>query len=404
MTIDARTRNDNSNFAAPPMVAGLQRRALLAGLVFSAVSVIGFVIEPRQAFHSYLLAYMLCLGLTLGPMSLLMVWHLTGGDWGIPVRRIWEAAIATLPMTAAAFIPVALSAYLHLNYPWADPEEIKHSVHIAHQAAQYLNPNMFLLRGIVYFVAWGILAYHLLAWSDLQDRPPERAFDVRFRALSGAGLVIYAWMLTFASIDWVMSLEPAFTSTIYGLIFVVGQGLIAMCLAVIIANVLGSREPMNEVLQTKNFLDYGNLILTFVMLWAYFSFSQWLIVWSGNLPEEIHWFADRIKGDWGAVGLLLIVGHFAVPFALLLSRPFKQNSRKLAWLAGWLVLMRYLDLHWNIEPNFHRASFHYSWLDAVIPIAMLALWLAYFFRNLRRRPLLVLHDPHVRAALAKQHE
>jgi len=398
------SRIDNLNLAAPPIAAVMQRRALLFGIVLAVVSVIGFVIEPRQAFHSYLLAYMFCLGLTLGPMAMLMVWHLTGGDWGVPIRRIFEAAMTTIPMMAAAFIPIAISAYLHLNYSWADPEEVKHSVHLADQAAKYLNPNLFLLRGISYFVAWGALTYFLLKWSEAQDRPPEKALDVRFRRISGAGIVMYGWTLTFASVDWVMSLSPEFTSTIYGLIFMVGQGLLGMCLAVIIGNMLREGEPLNEALTSKNFLDYGKLLLTFVMLWAYFSFSQWLIVWSGNLPDEIHWFKDRIDGDWGVLSLFLIFGHFAVPFALLLSRSFKQSSRKLAYLAGWLVLMRYLDLHWNIEPNFHREHFHYSWLDAVIPLAMLGLWLAYFFRNLRRRPLIALFDPHVRVALAKEHE
>ena len=402
MSVNARIQN--LDFTAPPAMAGLQRRALMVGVVFAILGVIGFAIEPRQAFHSYLLAFMLCLGPTLGSIALLMVWHLTGGDWGVPIRRIFEAATATLPMMAAAFIPVVLSAYLHMNYPWANPEELKHSEHLAHQAAHYLNPNLFLVRGFLYFAAWGILSYGLLSWSDAQDVPPERNFDVRFRALSGAGLVVYGWTLTFAVVDWVMSLTPEFTSTIYGLIFMVGQGLMALCLVAIVAQMLKAHAPMSEVLQAKNFHDYGKLMLTFVMLWAYFSFSQWLIIWSGNLPEEIHWFQDRLKGDWGVLGLVLIIGHFAVPFALLLSRGLKQNSRKLMWIAGWLVLMRYLDLFWNIEPNFSRAHIHYSWLDAVIPIAMGAFWLAYFFRNLRRRPLVVLHDPHLRAALERQHD
>jgi hypothetical protein len=372
--------------------------------VFTIATFAGFLVEPEQAMHSYLLAFMVCLGLTLGAMSLLMVWHLTGGDWGVMIRRILEAATATLPMMAVAFVPVALSAYLHMNYPWSKPEELQHSAHMARQAAQYLNPNLFLFRGIMYFAAWAILAYYLLRWSQAQDRPPDRAFDVRFRALSAAGLVIYGWTITFAVIDWVMSLNPEFTSTIYGLIFMVGQALIAICLMVMVAHLLKKYPPMSEVLQPRNFLDYGKLMLTFVMLWAYFSFSQWLIIWSGNLPEEIHWFLDRLHGGWDVVGLVLILGHFCIPFALLLSRPLKQNSGRLVWVAGWLFLMRYLDLFWNIEPNFSPVKFHYSWLDAVIPIAMVGLWLGYFFRELKRRPMVALHDPHLRAVLGKQHE
>jgi len=402
MSINARL--GNLDFPAPPIVPRLQRRALLLGLVFTAATIAGFILEPAQALHSYLLAFMFCLGLTLGSMGLLMVWHLTGGDWGVMIRRILEAAMATLPMLAVAFIPVLLSAYFHLNYPWASPEELAHSEHLRRVAQQYLSPNLFLFRGLVYFIAWGVLVYYLRYWSRAQDQPPDRAFSARYRALSAAGIVVYGWTLTFAVIDWVMSLSPEFTSSIYGLIFLVGQALIALCFVVIVAHVLRSSLPMSEVLQPRNFLDYGKLMLTFVMLWAYFSFSQWLIVWNGNLPEEIHWFEDRIHGDWGVVAFALILGHFVIPFALLLSRPLKQDSRKLVWVAAWLILMRYLDLYWNIEPNFSKQGVHFSWLDAVIPIAMFGLWLAYFFWNLNRRPLVVLHDPHLRAVLGKQHE
>ena len=402
MSSDARL--EDRDFTAPPIFARLQQRALRVGAVLALAALAGLVAAPRQAMHSYMLAFMLCLGPTLCAMALLMVCHLTGGDWGVGIRRILEAAMGTLPMLAAAFIPIVIGAYLHLNYPWANPEELKHNEHLVHQASRYLNPSLFLARGVLYFIAWGVMAYFLLAWSEAQDRPPERPPDKRFQALSAVGIIIYGWTLTFAVIDWVMSLTPEFTSTIYGLIFMVGQGLIALCLATIVAHRLRSHGPMSEVLTTRSFHDYGKLILTFVMLWAYFSFSQWLIVWSGNLPEEIHWFQDRIKGDWGVMGLALIVGHFAIPFALLLSRGLKQNARKLMWIAVWLILMRYLDLYWNIEPSFDPAELHYRWLDAVLPLAMSALWLGYFLRNLRRRPLVALHDPHLAALLAKQHE
>jgi hypothetical protein len=402
--VSGNARIENREFAAPAIVAVLQQRALLVGVVFAIAAVAGFVVDPQQAMHSYLLAFMFCLGPTLGAMSLLMTWHLTGGDWGVGVRRIWEAAVGTLPMMVAAFVPLAFGAYRHMNYPWANPEELKRSEHLAHQAARYLNPNLFLGRGILFFLAWSAIAYFLLAWSAAQDHPPKHAPDKRFQALSAVGIIVYGWTLTFAVVDWVMSLAPEFTSTIYGLIFMVGQALLALCLAVIAAHLLKSHEPMAKVLTVSNFHDYGKLTLTFVMLWAYFSFSQWLIVWSGNLPEEIHWFADRIRGDWRAVGVALIVGHFAIPFAMLLSRGLKQNSRKLMWIAAWLIAMRYLDLYWNIAPNFSPAKLHYSWLDAVVPIAMSAFWLAYFLRNLKGRPLVALHDPNLTELLAKQHE
>jgi hypothetical protein len=400
--MSSNARITNLDFTAPPVVARWQRRALAVGAVFTLATIAGFVVDTTHALHAYLIAYMLCLGLTLGSMAWVMVWHLTGGDWGVMVRRLFEAAIGTLPLMMVGFIPILIG--VHKNYVWSQPAEIAHSEHLMRLAGQYLNFKLFLFRGIVYFVCWGLLAFYLLRWSRLQDSPPDRAFGAVYRAISAAGLVVYAWTLTFATIDWVMSLTPDWSSSIYGLIFMVGQGLLSMCLIVILAHLLRSCAPMSEVLEPRNFHDYGKLMLTFVMLWAYFNFSQWLIIWAGNLPEEIRWYLDRIHGDWGYVALALVVGHFAIPFCILLSRPFKQNSAKLVWLAVWLVLMRYLDLYWNIEPNFSREHFHYTWVDAVVPIGMLGLWLAYFFWNLRKRPLVVLHDPHLRAVLGKQHE
>lgn len=399
MSLNARIAN--LDVPAPPIVARWQRRALVVGGVFALLTVIGFIFDTANALHAYLLAYMLCLGLTLGSMGWIMLWHLTGGDWGISVRRLFEAAIGTLPMMAVAFLPILVG--VTKTYVWAQGAE-PHNEHLAFQVAHYLNFHQFLFRGIVYFAAWGVLAYFLLRWSRQQDYPHDRAFGFSYRAISSAGLVAYAWTLTFATVDWVMSLSPEWNSTIYGLIFLVGQALSSMCLIVIVGHLLKFHEPLSEVLRSRNFHDYGKLMLTFVMLWGYFSFSQWLIVWAGNLPEEIHWFIDRIHGGWGYVAFALIMGHFVIPFCLLLSRPLKQNSSRLVWVAGWLFLMRYLDLYWNIEPNFSRERLHYTWLDAVIPIAMLGLWLAYFFWNLTKRPLVVLHDPHLRAVLETQHE
>jgi len=205
-------------------------------------------------------------------------------------------------------------------------------------------------------------------------------------------------------VDWVMSLTPGWTSTIYGLIFMVGQALIAMCMVVIISHWLRAREPLASVIGPHNFHDYGKLMLAFVMLWAYFNFSQWLIIWGGNLPEEAHWFFDRIRGGWQAIAWVLVIGEFALPFCLLLSRPLKRDSGKLIWVAIWLVLMRFVDIYWNVEPAFSKEALLFSWLDAVMPIALIGLWLAFFFWNLPRRPLVAVYDPHTPAFLEAQHD
>ena len=392
--MSANDRLTMTDFAPPAVIGTWRMRSLVVGGVFALASIVGFIVEPKQAIHSYLIAFMLVLGLSLGSMAWLMVWHLTGGSWGVPIRRILEAAVATLPLVIVAWIPLAIG--VHANYSWSTPG--------THELSPWLTTGGWVFRGIAYFAIWSVLAWFLLHWSHEQDNPPDRAFGPLFRAVSGVGLVVYAWTLTFAVVDWVMSLTPGWISTIYGLIFMVGQGLIAMCFVVIVTHWLRAHEPIGSLVRPQEFHDYGKLMLTFVMLWAYFNFSQWLIIWGGNIPDETNWFMARIQGDWGYIAFALIIGQFALPFCLLLSRSLKRDSGKLVKVALWLVVVRWLDLFWNVAPAFSREHLHFSWLDAVLPIALAGLWLSFFFWNLVRRPMVVLHDPHVPVFLEAPHE
>jgi hypothetical protein len=395
-------RLEHLDLAAPPVIGDLCRRSLYAGAVFAVAGVAGAVVSPAEFMHAYLLAYMFSLSPVLGSMALLMLWHLSGGEWGMVIRRTLEAAMGTLPLLAVLFVPILLG--LRLTYAWARPEDLARSESLRRLAGLYLTPTSFLLHAVVFFLLWGLLAYYLGRWSSEQDRGHTASLSKRFRALSAAGILVYGGTMTLASVDWVMSLDPSWTSTIYALIFMVGQALFALCLCAIVGRMLVKRPPMSAVLAPHHFHDLGNLMLTFVMLWAYFNFSQWLIVWSGNLPEEIRWYLPRVQSGWSEIGGLLIVGQFALPFVLLLSRSLKKNSHQLALLASFLLLMRYVDLFWNIEPGFSGEHFHFTWLHVVVPVGMFGLWLAYFFWNLKRRPLVAAHDPQWQAFLEKQHE
>lgn len=385
---------ENLNYTAPPGVASLQRRALIIGALAGIATIIGFVVNSDQALRSWMIGFMLCVGLTLGSLAILMLWHMTGGAWGLPIRRILEAGSRNWWFLAVLFVPVLIG--IKAIFPWMQPEKLE-SEHVKQLAHQYLNFKYFLLRAILYFVGWGALATTLNRWSALQDRPPERFLGRRLGALSAAGMVFYFWSMTFASVDWLMSMHPGWPSTIYAMIIVVGEALIALCWCVLLGHWLVRDEPMNVLMTSRFFHDMGKLLLTFVMLWAYLSFSQWLIIWAGNLPDEITWFMDRIHGHWELVALALVLLHFVVPFTLLLSRGLKQDHRRLVWVAALLFLMRYVDLYWNIEPNFHKENFHYSWLDAAVPIALVSFWIALFCWQLRRRPMAALHDPRLRA-------
>jgi hypothetical protein len=321
------------------------------------------------------------------------------------IRRILGAAMRCVPLMAVLFIPMFFG--IRRLYIWARPLDgiaDKHlREHLEEITKSYLTVNGFVIRAVIYFAIWWVLSFFLTKWSAEQDHPPMRDNSSRFKALSGPGLILYGFTITFAAIDWVMSIDPSWISTIYGLSFLIGQVLAALCFAVVVERILFDYKPMSELLKPEQVHDHGKFMLAFIMVWAYFSFSQWLIIWAGNLPEEITWYIRRLNGGWGYVGLFLVLFHFAIPFVMLISRPFKRDITRLVWLAGWLSLMRFVDLFWVIEPNF-STTFHLTWLDVVVPIAMAGLWLAYFFRNLSSMPLVPAYDVYAVEVLEAGHE
>jgi hypothetical protein len=390
---------------APPVVKTIQQRSLIVGLIFSVIAAVGAWTQPDQFFHAYLMAFMAWLGVTLGSMAILMLRHLTKGAWGMVIRRILGAAMRCVPLMAAFFIPLLFG--IRRLYIWARPlQDIsdKHlREHLEEITKTYLSVNGYVIRAAIYFAIWCALSFFLTKWSAEQDHPPLRDNSARFKALSGPGLILYGFTITFAVIDWVMSLDPSWISTIFGLSFLIGEVLSALAFAIVVERILFRYKPMSELLKPEQVHDHGKFMLAFIMVWAYFSFSQWLIIWAGNLPEEITWYLRRLNGGWGYVGLFLVLFHFAVPFVFLISRPFKRDITRLVWLAIWMMLMRYVDLFWIIEPNF-SVTFNLTWLDIVVPIAMGGLWLAFFFRNLGSRPLVPAYDVFAVEVLEEAHE
>jgi hypothetical protein len=397
------------DLSAPPVVKLIGRRSLYIGVVASVIAIaLGFM-NSKVFFRGYLVSFMDWLGICLGSMVILMVRHLTGGGWGMVIRRILGAAMRTVPLLTLFFIPIAWLGVPRL-YPWAMPlESVENPTireHLAHNKfveIGYLHWSGFIWRAVIYFAIWNLLSYLLTRWSKQQDTPPVRDNSARFKAVAGPGIILYAFTISFAGIDWVMSLDPSWISTIYGLLFVAGELISALCFAVVIERILFKYKPMSELLRPDFVHDHGKFMLTFVMVWAYFSFSQWLIIWAGNLPEEITWYIRRLHGGWGEVGLFLVVFQFFVPFFLLLSRPLKRDITRLVWLAVWLICVRYIDLFWLIEPNF-STSFHVTWADLLIPFAMGGLWLAYFCHNLSSMPLLPAYDVYAKQVLEPKHE
>jgi hypothetical protein len=288
-------------------------------------------------------------------------------------------------------------------YVWTRPEVVQQSEFLQHKQL-YLNIPFFLTRLVFYFAVWLTLAYFFNTWSREQDGTADARISRRLQVLSGPGLVLYGLTVTFASIDWVMSIEPEWFSTIYGVLFMGGQGISAMSFVIAAVILLAGRQPMSEVFAPRHFHDLGKLLLMFTMLWAYFAFSQLLIIWSGNLPEEIPWYLRRWHGGWQLVGVLLILFQFALPFLLLLSRDVKRNLITLGIVAALMILMRFVDLFWLTMPDFYEGHFHLHWMDFAAPIGLGGVWLAFFSWQLKTRPLLPLNDPNLANALAHGHE
>ncbi|MBZ5542521.1 MAG: hypothetical protein LAO07_02430 [Acidobacteriia bacterium] len=373
-------------------VMRLEKRALILGLAALVVCAAGGFDSPVQFFRSYLLGYIFWLGVALGCAAILMLHHLVGGGWGFPIRRMLESGTRTLLLMAAFTVPLLFG--LRQLYVWANPANAPAEMAITGKAL-YLNIPFFIVRTVIYFAAWILVTHFLNKWSLEQDRTANPDLTHRLQSLSGPGLLIYGLTATFASIDWVMSLEPSWTSTIYGMIFMVTQALSAMSLVIVVMLLLSKTKPLSDLISPLALNDLGNLLLTFTMLWAYLSFSQFLIIWSGNLPEEITWYAARATGGWAWVAVLLIVFHFAVPFLLLLSRFVKRRIRLLAAVATGLILMSLIDLFWLMAPAYDRAGPQFHWMDWMAVIGIGGVWFWRFASQLKRNPLVPLHDPRL---------
>jgi hypothetical protein len=396
------------DLSTPPIIKTIGQRSLIIGGVASLIALYIAFTNPAVFFRGYLVSYMAWLGVALGSMAIVMVRHMTGGGWGTVIRRILGASMRTMPLMILLFIPYAIFAVPKI-YPWAMPLDSianpairEHLEKHKFVQADYLNYKGFVIRAIVYFAIWFLLQYLLSKFSFEHNKPPFADTSNRFKMVSAPGIILYALTLSFAVIDWVMSLDPTWISTIYGLIFLAGELISALAFAIVIERILFNYEPMRTLLKPNYVHDHGNFMLAFTMVWAYFSFSQWLIMWAGNLPDEITWYFRRLHGGWEYVGLFLVIFHFFVPFFMLLSRRLKRDVTRLVWIASWMLVAHYVDLLWHIEPSFSQ-SFTITLADIVIPFAMGGIWIWFFCRNLSAVPLVPAYDATAQDVLESAH-
>lgn len=392
-------------YQAPASVNRLQNGGFAIGGIALVVSVLLLAKDPATFFRIYLMSYMLVLGIALGSLGLLMLQHLTSGQWGVIIRRPLESATRTLPLLLVLFVPIWLFGMKYLYGAWLEPEHLAEEP-LSKMQVGWLTQGGYRVRAIAYFVIWIGLALLFNYLSRQQDLHREdREIRRKLKFFAGPGIIVYVFVMSFAAIDWVMSITPHWASTIYGFLFVAGQLISSMAMMVVIVVMLSRNGPLTGILNKKHLWQFGGLLFAFNMLWAYFSFSQLLIIWSGNLPEEISFYRSRLYGSWGAVAIVVLICHFFVPFFLLLSKDLKKNSNLLPKVAIWMIFMRLVDLYWLTQPEFMRGALAFpSSIDIILPIAlpiaMLGIWLGFFAWNLKREPLLPLGDPHLAEAIA----
>lgn len=381
-------------------VASLQRKGTIAAVLGVVLAGVGFVLAGEHAldrfYEAYLVAYTFWMGLVLGSMALLMVHHLTGGAWGVVIRRPLEAAIGTLPFMAVLFIPIILGMG-HL-YHWSHADAVA-ADRVLQEKAAYLNVPFFIVRQVIYFVIWIAMGTFLSKWSLEHDRTGDPALLTKLSRLSGAGLVVYGLTVTFAMVDWTMSVNPHWFSTIWGMLYVGGQGLSALAFAITVLIMFAQVPPLNRVVNAGHLHDLGKLLFAFLMLWAYLAFSQFLIIWSANLKEEVPHYLTRWGGGWEYVSIFIVVVHFILPYVLLLSRDIKRSAAKLKFVATWIVAVRVVEYYWHVVPEFRSQDMNLSLLDLALPILLGGVFVALYAMRLGGRPLLPLQDPGLEKAL-----
>jgi hypothetical protein len=366
-----------------------QRTALIIGVVGLAAGIIGaFTGSLDRFFQAYLVAFVFWLGISLGSLAFLFIHFVSGGRWGLTVRRVHEASSSLLWLMALLFVPLLFN--LKGLYLWARPEAVQANS-ILQWKSFYLNEPFFIIRAVFYFLCWILLSFILNRLSARWAISGDPAIKGRLQGWGAFGLIVYTLTMSFAAIDWLMSLQPFWNSTVYGLTIILGQLLSSLSFAVFAINAIPGpgqgrqAAPRSTPIALK---DLGTLLLTFVISWAYLAYFQLLIIWAGDLPHEVTWYVDRTQGGWLAVGLLVAILQFVLPFALLLSARVRHNPRVLAWLGAGVAVVYLVNVYWQVIPAFHPGQFSLHWLDIALPIGMGGVWVGAFLFALKRRPAL----------------
>jgi hypothetical protein len=413
-----------ADLSAPAFVDGWKTRALMVGAIFSVVAALLAFADGStdHLLRAWVLGMVLTFGWSVGGLALLMVQYCSGGKWGLLLRRPLEAMSRSLPVVFVYWLVVVIfRKRLFLWAQYASDSDTAAALkaglineiqkHCLDFKRPMLNPETFMLVGVLCFAIWTFYTWRLTSLALKRDTqgPETTPFWIKkLENISGPGIVVYSLTMTAAVIYWVMSMDPTWYSSVYGLLFLVGQGYSVLAFGIIVSISLSKAEPFKTILRQTEQHDLGKLTFAFVMLNIYLAFGQFLIIWSGNLPEEIPWYLDRIRGHWGIIITLDFIFHWLIPFTMLLSRDIKRNKKRLVRVCQWMIFAKAFDLFWLIEPNFKDAArnLHFSWgiLEYVaVPVAMVSFWVAFFCTRLKARPLVQINDPHLAEILEPEH-
>ncbi len=366
------------------------RLALIAGMLGLALSAAGYFADSAQFFHSYLVAFVFWLTIALGGLFFTMLNHLVDAKWSIVLRRLGEAFMAVVPIMAIFAIPVLLG--IKELFHWSHPEIVAEDEILQGKSA-FLNTGFFIARMIIYFVVWSLLSYWLYRKSLKQDSEHSDVLVKRIRRVSAPGMILFALTITFASFDWLMSLDAHWYSTIFGVYVFSGCFLGFLAVLTLVLLQMQSSGVLAKEVTSEHHHDLGKLMFAFVIFWGYMAFSQYFLIWYGNIPEETIWFLHRWENSWKGFSLLLVFGQFVIPFFFLFPQPVKRNVTALKIVSVWLILMHWVDLYWVVMPSLHHHGVHLSWIDAATMLGIGGVFMFVFWNKLTAHPLLPVKDP-----------
>ncbi|MCA9735713.1 MAG: hypothetical protein H6696_04175 [Deferribacteres bacterium] len=371
--------------------------ALIGGLIGLVLTALGyFVVSPGQMYHSWLTAFFFWVTIGLGGLFFTMLHHLTGAVWSIVLRKFSESLMAVLPWMLLFFIPVIFG--IHDLYHWSHEEAVAHD-HLLQGKAGFLNQPFFIIRAVGYFVIWMILSLSLFKLSVKQDQQHDAKITAKFKKISAPGILLFALSLTFASFDWLMSLDPHWYSTIFGVYIFAGTVLAVLSTIMLVALFLRKSGFLVEVITIEHYQDIAKLLFAFTVFWAYIAFSQYFLIWYGNIPEETVWFLHRWEGSWKTISMIIVFFHFALPFVILITRTAKRNLT-LLWVMGfWFLIIHWIDLYWLVLPTFHKHGAHFSWIDLTAMLGIGGIFMAIFWKKFTGNKLIPMNDPELSHSL-----